>query len=360
MSNGHPHLSTKIRSNNMQDISFLDEHGLAVLPLKPQTEVRDAADSPKRCADNSHYSELNNEWPNSTANPKCILEHWCAAAIDPSAIKHLFHLRAGLLYWKNQSPGRENNTEAGHAGFIDHRGECWIDIDGVVYNDQRLIWAWHNGDWPENQTDHNEWHEYSILLTDAELALWADQNRPKYIQAKRYRYYDAIRNWGKIESHLNDSKIRSVLTADFSKYLHDRMNVAMDPSKFPGDYEDWPWLLARQDGSPAFWKLVKHGACHWLVNTNLLLAQRVAPNRNWRILHSDAHSTVWDGVSTFFDLNFKALRIAPSQTWKLASAGGKTMEPGKMIDTDDWEAELDDYADIHGEMSNGWLGRPAP
>ena len=40
---------------------------------------------------------------------------------------------------------------------------------------------------------------------------------------------------------------------------------------------------------------MKHAACHWLVNFALELAQLVEPDRKWRIITSDKHSTVWDG-----------------------------------------------------------------
>jgi hypothetical protein len=64
---------------------------------------------------------------------------------------------------------------------------------------------------------------------------------------------------------------------------------------------------------------VKHAACHWLVNFNLRLAQLVEPQRPWRILTSDEHSTVWDGDSTLFDFNFLALCIDPESCFSLAN-----------------------------------------
>ena len=43
--------------------------------------------------------------------------------------------------------------------------------------------------------------------------------------------------------------------------------------------------------------------CHWLVNFSLRLAERVDPDRPWRIITSDSHSTVWDGYDLLFDFN---------------------------------------------------------
>jgi hypothetical protein len=58
---------------------------------------------------------------------------------------------------------------------------------------------------------------------------------------------------------------------------------------------------------------VKHAACHWLVNFALELAQHVEPNRAWRIITSQEHSTVWDGKDTLFDFNFLALGVTAAR-----------------------------------------------
>ena len=83
--------------------------------------------------------------------------------------------------------------------------------------------------------------------------------------------------------------------------------------------------------NPAYWRYVKHAACHWLVNFNLRLAEQVEPKRTWRIVSSDAHSTVWDGELTLFDFNFHALCIEPEAAFRLASEGGQVLKPSREI-----------------------------
>jgi hypothetical protein len=62
-----------------------------------------------------------------------------------------------------------------------------------------------------------------------------------------------------------------------------------------------------------------YSACHWLVNFNLRLASLAEPQRPWRILTSDRHSTVWDGALTLFDLNFRAFGVPPEECFLLAN-----------------------------------------
>jgi hypothetical protein len=64
-----------------------------------------------------------------------------------------------------------------------------------------------------------------------------------------------------------------------------------------------------------------------LVNFNLRLAMLVEPDRQWRILTSRMHSTVWDGKSTLFDFNFQALGISPDESFKIAN--WRQLKPGK-------------------------------
>lgn len=83
--------------------------------------------------------------------------------------------------------------------------------------------------------------------------------------------------------------------------------------------------------NPAYWRYVKHAACHWLVNFNLRLAEQVETKRRWRIVSSDAHSTVWDSERTLFDFNFHALCIEPKEAFRLASDGGQVLKPSREI-----------------------------
>ena len=70
---------------------------------------------------------------------------------------------------------------------------------------------------------------------------------------------------------------------------------------------------------PRFWLYVKHAACHWLVNFNLALAQTALPKQQWRIITSDAHSTVWDGAETLFEFNHQALGVDPDECFTMAN-----------------------------------------
>ena len=69
----------------------------------------------------------------------------------------------------------------------------------------------------------------------------------------------------------------------------------------------------------AYWKYVCPRACHWVVNFNLFLASAVMPKRPWRIVSSAKHSTVWDGDSVLFDMNFLAVGVPVEEAWQLAA-----------------------------------------
>lgn len=137
------------------------------------------------------------------------------------------------------------------------------------------------------------------------------------------RYFDVGRHWTRrVAPHLTDPAVASVLVRDFRKYTRRPFLPGMKPA----DFESCDWRLDRPGRHPRFWDYVCSGACHWLVNFNLRLAERAAPDRPWRILMSEKHSTVFDGDCVVFDLNFLALGIPPAEC--VRDARGAELPPG--------------------------------
>lgn len=95
----------------------------------------------------------------------------------------------------------------------------------------------------------------------------------------------------------------------------------LTPDLRPEAYDscDWRWCQGRRGPQPHFWEYTCHAACHWVAPLHLWVAQQAEPDRQWRLVSSNAHSTIWDGKETLFDGNFLALGISPEETWELAA-----------------------------------------
>lgn len=136
------------------------------------------------------------------------------------------------------------------------------------------------------------------------------------------RYYPITRNWSrKIKPHLANKEAQRLLVRDFNKFTMGRWNDRFLPGMKPRQFESCDWDIDHRGKQPEYWDYVKHAACHWLVNFNRQLATLAEPKREWRIVSSEEHSTVWDGKDTLFDMNFLALGIDPNEAWELASRG---------------------------------------
>ena len=136
------------------------------------------------------------------------------------------------------------------------------------------------------------------------------------------QHYPILKNWGrKIKPHLDNAKLQAILAADFNKYTVGRWGKRFRPGQLPADFESCDWILGVRGRHPKYFDYVKHGACHWLVNFNHHLAKLVEPNRTWRIITSDDHSTVWDNDSTLFDLNGLALFDSAAECFEAAAFG---------------------------------------
>jgi len=155
------------------------------------------------------------------------------------------------------------------------------------------------------------------------------------------RYYDIQKNWKKVKRHLDDPRVVDALVCDFNKFTFGRWRKRFTAGQYPFDFESCDWWVEHRGRRPQFWMYVKHAACHWLVNFALELAQRVEPNRTWRIITSQKHSTVWDGKGTLFDFNFLALGVTAAECFRLAHK--KELAPGrhhKVYFADHWTSDL--------------------
>lgn len=142
-------------------------------------------------------------------------------------------------------------------------------------------------------------------------------------------YFDAVRNWRKISRHLDNVILQNVLVENFNKYTYGRSRRKFQHGQCPRDFEATYWYEGWKGREPSYWRYVKHAACHWLVNFNLMLATLVEPKRKWRIITSDKHSTVWDGQTTLFELNYQAFGIAPAECFQAAYQ--EEMSPGVFL-----------------------------
>ncbi|MCE9567287.1 MAG: hypothetical protein K8U57_35240 [Planctomycetes bacterium] len=136
------------------------------------------------------------------------------------------------------------------------------------------------------------------------------------------KYYDLRKHWTKrIKPHLGDAELNHILVRDFNKYTLGRWGKPFTADKVPHDFESNDWHLDHRGRKPQYWKYVKHSACHWTVNFALRIANLAEPQRPWRIISSQAHSTVWDGQETLFDFNFQALGVTPDECFSVANQG---------------------------------------
>jgi hypothetical protein len=150
--------------------------------------------------------------------------------------------------------------------------------------------------------------------------------KPRPAQMK---YYDLKKNWRKVKSHLDNKELNDILIRDFNKFTYGRWRKPFTAGHFPTEFESCDWQLRHRGKRPAFWKYTKHAASHWLVNFTWRLAMLVEPDRPWRIITSERHSTVWDGAETLFDFNFQALGITPAECFERAFE--TELKPGEYL-----------------------------
>jgi hypothetical protein len=149
------------------------------------------------------------------------------------------------------------------------------------------------------------------------------------VEAPTVEYYDLKKNWQKVKPHIANPEVQEIMVRDFNKFTWGKWRKEFKPGHVPTEFEnsDWRWMRPRPQ--PEFWNYTKSAASLWLVNFSLRLAQLVEPDREWRIITSHFHSTVWDGKHVLFDFEYQAMRIPAKQCF--ATAHIKELKPGEFL-----------------------------
>ena len=153
---------------------------------------------------------------------------------------------------------------------------------------------------------------------------------PQTESNQQMKYYDLKKNWRKVRPHLVDKELNDILVRDFKRFTLGHWRRKFTYGRLPCEFDSVDWRSSHRGRHPAFWNYTCHGACHWLVNFNLRLAMLVMPDRSWRIISSDSHSTVWDGGDLLLDFNCQALGIEPNECFDHAFE--RELQRGEYLD----------------------------
>jgi hypothetical protein len=143
------------------------------------------------------------------------------------------------------------------------------------------------------------------------------------------RYFDLEKEWPRIVPHLETNPvIRDTLAFHFGRYTQEDFGIPF--AGYPCLFEkDSSWRKDIPTPHPEYMRWVCLETCFVLVNFLLALSKAVEPERQWRIIYSENHATVWDGLDTLFEFNYLALGIPPQDCFHFAYS--KELIPGEYL-----------------------------
>lgn len=153
-------------------------------------------------------------------------------------------------------------------------------------------------------------------------------------------YTDLQSRWREIGPLFRSRECASIWIPCMSEYMQQKSSnpkwkFKFDSGKYrtPSDFDscDWRWEAKRKGRHPAFWDYACYRACHWVADMCLFVAISSEPGFPWRIISSEKHTVVWNGLLEFpilFDINFSAMGVPAKESWALAHGkGSKTLDP---------------------------------
>ena len=142
-------------------------------------------------------------------------------------------------------------------------------------------------------------------------------------------FYPIQKRWKKLGPIYRSPEAKAIWLPEMMDYQRQRMEdygVSYDypkdtPELRPSAWDscDWRFTRGKPGPEPAYFEYVCHASCHWLANLSLYVAMEAEPSRPWRIVSSNAHTTVWDGDETLWDAQFQALGVSATDAWDLAA-----------------------------------------
>ena len=146
-------------------------------------------------------------------------------------------------------------------------------------------------------------------------------------------FYPIQSQWRKLKPIYESEKAWQMWYPEMCAYLRDCLEDEYfvtiptppnTPDTWPATFDGCSWRdgTTRRGRYPGYWRFVCHSACHWVANLNLYVATKAEPDRDWKIISSDLHSTVWDvATKTLWETNFLAFGISARETYKMATHG---------------------------------------
>nr|QBK92987.1 MAG: hypothetical protein LCPAC403_01210 [Pithovirus LCPAC403] len=164
--------------------------------------------------------------------------------------------------------------------------------------------------------------------------------KPWNMSSKGINYIDARKLWKKTKYLYQSEEATDIWLPSLCKKLNlnphggwDKMDIEelqQNLINIRHDVEDVDGLLPRHFDSvdwryfergsthPRYWDYVCHGACHFMVELYYWIIIQVLPEHDWQIIHSNSHSTVWNGKDLIYDPAFQALHITAGECFNMA------------------------------------------
>jgi hypothetical protein len=134
------------------------------------------------------------------------------------------------------------------------------------------------------------------------------------------QYFDIEAHWDGLEPIYESDNVKLACRVEYNSLLIARWLVdgkcypleLHKNFKYPEFFDETDWRTEQPE--KPYYKWTCSESCHWISNVNLLVAMFYQPEREWRLIKSREHSTVWDGETTIFETQFLALGIPVEET----------------------------------------------
>jgi hypothetical protein len=129
-------------------------------------------------------------------------------------------------------------------------------------------------------------------------------------------YFPIEKCWQELSPIFESETIRELTRYEMNSFLVARWEVKGKTDdlilhktfKYPVEFDEADWARTHQ-----YHAWVCSASCHFMCNVNLAVLKIYQPEKDWKLIFSRKHSTIWDGDHLIYDMQSLALGFTACQ-----------------------------------------------
>lgn len=130
------------------------------------------------------------------------------------------------------------------------------------------------------------------------------------------KYFNISRNWKILNPVYESDEVKGITIEEMNCYrllINKEYNVPLETGisrvfRYPAEFDSGDWRNYRIGRPPLYDRWICTDTCHFSVNIHMEVLTQVFPDIPWRIIKTEKHSTIFDGIGRIYDPIYQGIK----------------------------------------------------